>query len=53
MSKLAISDPKYITPATRDCWPEISEDTWQDYRWQLKNRLQRLQDLEPDRKSVV
>lgn len=46
MSTAASESHKKFAPATRDCWPDVPEETWQDYRWQLKHRLLRLQDLE-------
>ena len=33
-------------PAEMDLWPDVSPEQWQDYRWQLKNRISSLSALE-------
>jgi lysine 2,3-aminomutase len=33
-------------PTNRDLWPNIVDEQWDDYRWQLKNRVSSLKDLE-------
>ncbi|GAB4250479.1 MAG: lysine 2,3-aminomutase [Candidatus Methylacidiphilales bacterium] len=38
---------KTFSPAPRGPWRDVSDTDWQDWTWQLRHRLTRLEDLEP------
>ena len=37
---------KRFLPAARSDWPEVSPDQWNDWGWQLRNRITSLEDLQ-------
>ncbi len=37
---------KKFTHAPRNLWPEVTDEEWNDYRWQLRNSIRTLKDLE-------
>ncbi|HIG28428.1 MAG TPA: KamA family radical SAM protein [Verrucomicrobiales bacterium] len=39
-------DLKVFKACNREWWGAVSEEDWNDWRWQLKNRIQRLSQLE-------